>query len=86
MLVPPPDDLAVQHKEQVLFINPNTENYQLSRDYRNVYYHPKLRCIQRKFPSFIPKQHCRMDQATLQRIGEQHKEYILKEFNLRFIL
>ena len=82
--LPPPDDLVVQHKEQVLFSNPNTGNYQLSREHRNVYYHAKLQCIQKKFPSFIPSLHCRMDHLTLQKITQDHKDYIMKEFHLRF--
>lgn len=82
--LPPPDDLVVQHKEQVLFNNPNTGNYQLSREHRNVYYHAKLQCIQKKFPSFIPSLHCRMYHLTLQKITQGHKDYIMKEFHLRF--
>ena len=38
--LPPPDDLVIQHKEQVLYQNPKTGNFQLSHDFRNVYYHP----------------------------------------------
>lgn len=34
---PPPNDLCVQHKEKVLFENPRSGNYQLSKDLRNVY-------------------------------------------------
>ncbi len=34
--LPPP---VLQHKEQVLFQNPKTGTFQLSHDFRNVYYH-----------------------------------------------
>ena len=40
--LPSPNDLVIQHKEQVMFNNPNTGKYQLSRDYKNVYYHARL--------------------------------------------
>jgi len=43
--LPPPNDLVIQHKEQIMFNNPNTGKYQLSRDYRNVYYHARVNCI-----------------------------------------
>ena len=47
--LPPPEDIVLQHKEQVLFQNPNTGSYQLSREHRNVYYHAQLSCVLRKF-------------------------------------
>ena len=56
-VLPPPDDLVLQHKEQVLFNNPKTGMCQLSRDYRNVYYHARLSCVKQKFPAFQPGQH-----------------------------
>ena len=81
--LPPPNDLVVQHKEQVMFNNPNTGKYQLSREYRNVYYHARLNCIQQKFPSFTPIQHCRIDQSTFARFTQAHKDFIAKEFGLK---
>ena len=62
--LPPPNDLVVQHKEQVMFINPNTEKYQMSGEHRNVYYHACVNCIWQKFPSFSPIQHCRINWDT----------------------
>lgn len=47
--LPAPDDVVIQHKEHVLFQNPNSGNWQLSRDLRNTYYHP---CISPKHPGF----------------------------------
>ena len=41
----PPNDLIVQHKEHVLFLNPKTGLFQLSYDLRNVYYNLKFGCI-----------------------------------------
>ena len=39
---PPPGDLCLQHKENVLFENPRSGKYQLSKELRNVYYHARL--------------------------------------------
>ena len=41
----PPGDIVLQHKERVLFLNPNTGVYQLSCDYHNVYYHAQKSCV-----------------------------------------
>ena len=52
--LPPPNNLVVQHKEQVMLNNPNTGIYQLSRDYRNVYYiMPVLIVYDRSFPHLL---------------------------------
>ena len=75
--LPPPNDLVVQHKEQVLFINPKTGVFQLSSGHRNVYYHAHLSCVKQKFPSFIP----RVSRDTCSRFSPVHKEYLLKEFS-----
>ena len=83
-VLPPPDDLVLQHKEQVLFNNPKTGMYQLSRDYRNVYYHARLSCVKRKFPTFQPGQHCRVSCDTFSKLTSVHKDYITKEFGIRF--
>ena len=59
--LPPPDDLVMQHKEYyVLFQNPRSGVFQLSRYLRNVYYHPYLSCIRSKFPSFQAGQQLRI--------------------------
>ena len=81
--LPPPNDLVIQHKEQVMFNNPNTGKYQLSRDYRNVYYHARVNCIRQRFPTFTPIQHCRIDRTTFVRFTKVHKDYIAKEFGLK---
>ena len=83
--LPPPNDLVVQHKEQVLFNNPKTGVFQLSSEHRNVYYHARLSCVKQKFPSFIPGQHCRASRDTCSRFSQVHKEYLLKEFGVKFL-
>ena len=82
--LPPPEDIVLQHKEQVLFQNPNTGSYQLSREHRNVYYHAQLSCVLRKFPTFKPEAHFRISNETLAKLKEVHKDYILREFKVRF--
>ena len=83
-VLPPPDDLVLQHKERVLFNNPKTGMYQLSSDHRNVYYHPRLSCVKPKFPFFNPGQHCRVNKDTFVRLTQVHKDYIFKEFGISF--
>ena len=82
--LPPPNDLVVQHKEQVLLNNPKTGMYQLSSDHRNVYYHVRLSCVRQKFPSFNPGQHVRVNKDTFLRLTQIHNDYILKEFGIKF--
>ena len=84
--LPPPDDLVIQHKEQVMFNNPNTGKYQLSRDYKNVYYHARLECVRQRFPTFVPIQHCRINRDTFVRFTQFHKDYIAKEFGLKALV
>ena len=77
-VLPTPNDLVLQHKERVLFNNPKTGMYQLSSDHRNVYYHARLK---QKFPSFNPGQHVRVNFVRLTQV---HKDYIFKEFGIKF--
>ena len=37
-------------KEYIMFENPHTGKYQLSREQRNVYYNARMSCVQLKFP------------------------------------
>ena len=83
-LLPPPDDLVIQHKEQVLFQNPKTGSFQLSRDHRNVYYHIRLACVQRKFPSFQATQHLQAAKEVVSHFAASHKDFLLKEFSVQF--
>ena len=52
--LPLPDviDLVVHHRENVLFLNPNTRVYQQSREVCNAYYHPQKTSHFRKLYSF----------------------------------
>ena len=83
-VLPPPNDLVLQHKERVLFNNPKTGMYQLSVDHRNVYYHARLSCVKLKFPSFSPGQHVRVNKDTFVRLTHVHKEFISQEFGIKF--
>ena len=83
-VLPPPNDLVVQHKEQVIFQNPHSGIFQLSRDYRNVYYHPRLLCLQRKFPTFEAAKHIRVSNQVFNRLTVTHKDYLKKEFAIQF--
>ena len=49
---PSPGDLVLQHKEHVLFQNPRTGSWQMSKDLRNTYYHPRMGCIAPRHPDF----------------------------------
>ena len=82
--LPPPDDLVVQHKEYVLFQNPKSGIFQLSRELRNVYYHLRSSCIS-KFPSFQAGQQLRISKEALCKLSAVHKDHIAKEFSIQFI-
>ena len=82
--LPAPDDLIVQHKEHVLFPNPKTGLFQLSHDLRNVYYHLKIECIRKKFPSFNPVQHLHLSNTVLPNLTTVHCQYLTHEFNFKY--
>ena len=48
------DQIVLQHKEHVLFQNPHTGRWQMSRDLRNTYYHARLSCVATKHLDFSP--------------------------------
>ena len=81
--LPPPDDIVLQHKEQVLFQNPKTGLFQLSHDLRNVYYHARLPCVMKKFQSFQPSAHIRFGKDILEKLHDEHKKHILNEFGVK---
>ena len=58
--LPPPDDLVLQHKEQVMFQNPKTGNCQLSCNLSNVYYYACMVCVSRKYPKFNGQRYLRI--------------------------
>ena len=52
---PPPGDLCLQQKDNVLFENPKSGKYQLSKELRNVYYYARVFfCVTKKYPDFSP--------------------------------
>ena len=77
-----PNDIVLQHKEQVLFQNPNTGVWQLSRDLRNTYYHPRLVCIAMKYPDFSSSE-VRVPHAIKQRFVSSHLSLLTEEFGLQ---
>ena len=50
------EQVVLQHKEHVLFQNPHTGRWQMSRDLRNTYYHARLNCVATKHPDFSPRE------------------------------
>ena len=78
----PPGDIVLQHKERVLFLNPNTGVYQLSRDYRNVYYHAQKSCVCPHFNNFIADTHIKVDGSVQGKLVDVHVQHLLKEFNI----
>ena len=82
--LPPPDDLVIRQRENVLFLNPNTGVYQQSREARNVYYHPWRTCIAPHFKALIPSQHINVDREILNKFVDCHHAHIEREFGLSF--
>ena len=80
--LPPPGDIVLQHKERVLFLNPNTGVYQLSRDYRNVYYHALNSCVAPHFSDFSADSHIKVDCSVQGKLVEVHVQHMLKQFNI----
>ena len=79
--LPPPDDLVVGHKEHVVYQNPHSGNFELSREKRNVYYHPWRTCIAPNFRNFDPTLHINTDRVRGQLLPV-HKQLLLSEFGL----
>ena len=78
--LPPPQDIVLQHKERVLFLNPNTGVYQLSRDHHNVYYHALTACAYPHFNDFSADVHIKVDCSV--ELSTIHIQHMLKEFNI----
>ncbi len=77
-----PGDIVLQHKQQVLFQNPNTGTWQLSRDLRNTYYHVSKNCVLSKYPHFNPLQALKVSLDVRQRLHDCHLEAIAAEFGV----
>ena len=78
----PPWNIALQHKQQVLFQNPNTGTWQLSRDLRNTYYHVSKKCVVTKYPQFRASQSVKISKTVRQCLLPTHFELIAKEFGI----
>ena len=78
--LPPPGDIVLQHKERVLFLNPNTGVYQLSGDHRNAYYHAIDACVNPHFNDFSVDVQDRSVQLSSNRV-----QHMLKEFNINLL-
>lgn len=80
-LYDPPGDICVQHKEHVVFKNPRSGNFQLSRDLRNVYYHAKFCCITYKHPLFTSASLI-ISSDVKTKLSSVHTQYVFQEFGL----
>ena len=77
-----PHDVIFQHKEHVLFQNPNSGNWQMSRDLRNTYYHAKFQCLASKHPGFHPSE-ITVAQDVKNRLNQTHIHFLRQEFGLQ---
>ena len=77
----PPEDICLQHKEFIMFDNPHTGIRQRSHDQRNVYYHARKACAERKsrHPKVIIPAEIRVRLSTI------HMHHIMQEFGLEIL-
>ena len=66
----------------MLFQNPNTGMYQLSREPRNVYYHVEMSCISPHFCDFNLAVHIRVDATAKAKLTDVDIRHISEQFNL----
>ena len=81
-VLPPPDDIVLRHREQVMFQNPNTGIFQLSKELRNVYYHPWKTCIGPHFSDFHPAVHIKVESSVECLLSSEHLSLLQREFNI----
>ena len=79
-----PNDVVIQHKEFVLFQNPNTVVFQLSREKQNVYYHFQKSCILKQWATFEPRSHLKVSHAVLCKLTDAHHKYLQTEFGIQW--
>ena len=79
-----PSDVVIQHEEFVLFQNPNTGVFQLSREKRNVYYHFQKSCILKQWATFEPRSHLKVSHAVLHKLTDAHHKYLQTEFGIQW--
>ena len=85
--LPPPDDVVLQHRETVVFQNPNTGVFQASHEPRNVYYHAWKTCIASHFCDFNAAVHIKIDEEVKRALSTVHLRHLAEEFNgLNFIV
>ena len=77
-----PYDIILQHKEHVLFQNPHSGNWQMSRDLRNTYYHAKLQCLTSKHPDFHSSEII-VSHYMKERLNHAHIYFLQEEFGLQ---
>ena len=80
-----PNDLCIQHKEHVLFENPYTGNFQMSKDLRNVYYHTNSSCVRTKYPQFNPQMDLKVSREIRAKLTRAHFQLLLQQFGLSFL-
>ena len=78
---PSPADIVLQHKEHVLFQNPRTGDWQMSKDLRNTYYHPLMGCIARPHPGFSSSE-IEVRDDVRKRLNHTHLSHLNGEFGL----
>ena len=78
---PSPGDIVLQHKEHVLFQNPRTGSWQMSKDLRNTYYHPRMGCIAPRHPDFSSSE-IQVRDDVRERLNRTHVSHLNGEFGL----
>ena len=76
-----PLDIVLQHKEQIVFQNPNTGTWQLSRDLRT-HYHVSHKCVVSKYPNFNPSHDLKVSSAVRQRLDDCHFRIVTTAFGI----
>ena len=75
------DPIVLQHKEHVLFQNPRTGRWQMSRELRNTYYHVRLTCLTMKHPHFTPSKEIEVG-AVKESLNQSSINVLRAEFGL----
>ena len=80
--LPPPEDIVLQHKEKVVFLNSHTGIYQLSCDLCNIYYHALKDCVCAHFNDFDANVYINVDYSVKVLLSDVHVQHMLDESNL----
>ena len=81
-LLLPPDDSVLGHKEYVVYQNLHSGNFEMSREKRNVYYHPWKACIASNFRDFSPRYHITISDHVKNNLQDVHKLFLKLEFGI----